>query len=131
MKSISRYLSFPFGSDAVAALLKFGYNDIDLYRVEGNIFFMAHGVIKKDSITTQYTGPASVPVAPSTSNPFDPAESGEVEYTFAFGGEGTVDPLSFLSIDAGAYCFFIWNKDNSPSPCTVDFQLSLGLTFKY
>lgn len=131
VKSISRYLSFPFGSDAVAALLKFGYNDIDLYRVEGNIFFMAHGVIRKDSITTQYTGPASVPVAPSTSNPFDPAESGEVEYTFAFGGEGTVDPLSFLSIDAGAYCFFIWNKDNSPSPCSVDFQLSLGLTLKY
>ena len=131
-KRISRYLSFPFGSDAIAALLKFGYDDIDLYRVEGNIFFMAHGVIGKDSITTQYTGPSDASgSAPSTSNPFDPSETGEVEYTFAFGAEGEVRPLSFLSIDAGAYCFFIWNKDNSPAPCSIDFQLSLGVTLRY
>lgn len=131
-KRISRYLSFPFGSDAIAALIRFGYNDIDLFEIEGNLFFMAHGVIGKDSITTQYNGPSDASMAaPSTSNPFNPDENGSVEYTFAFGAEGEVSPLSFLSMDAGAYCFFIWNKDNDPSPCSIDFQLSLGLTIRY
>lgn len=131
-KSISRYLSFPFGSDAIAALIRFGYNDIDLYEIEGNLFFMAHGVIGKNSITTQYKGPSDASMAaPSTSNPFNPDENGSVEYTFAFGAEGEVSPLSFLSMDAGAYCFFIWKKDNNPSPCSIDFQLSLGLTIRY
>ena len=132
VKSISRYLSFPFGSDAVAALLRFGYNDIDLYKVEGNMFFMAHGVIDKTSVTKQYDGPgATSDWAPSTSNPFDKTETGPVEYMFAFGAEGEVEPLSFLSVNAGAYCFFTWNKDNVASPCAFDFQLSLGLTLKY
>ena len=93
---------------------------------------MAHGVIGKNSITTQYKGPSDASMAaPSTSNPFNPDENGSVEYTFAFGAEGEVSPLSFLSMDAGAYCFFIWNKDNNPSPCSIDFQLSLGLTIRY
>ena len=131
-RKISRYLSFPFGSDAIAALIRFGYNDIDLFEIEGNLFFMAHGVIGKDSITTQYNGPSDESMAaPSTSNPFNPEENGSDEYTFAFGAEGKVSPLSFLSMDAGAYCFFIWNKDNDPSPCSIDFQLSLGLTIRY
>ena len=129
VRSITRYLSFPFGSDAIAAILRVGYDDMKLYRVSMPLFFMAHGVIDAWS-KTDY-GNAFNPVAPSTENPFDSSENGVVEYTFAFGAEGEIRPLPYLSIDAGAYAFFVWNKDNVPKPCSFDMQFSLSLTLEY
>ena len=129
IRSITRYLSFPFGSDAIAGIIRVGYDDLNFYRVSVPVYFMAHGVIGKWS-RTDY-GNAFNPVAPSTENPFDSTESGAVEYTFAFGAEGEIRPLPYLSIDAGAYAFLIWNKDNVPGPCSFDIQFSLGLTLKY
>ena len=129
---INRYLSFRFGSDAIAALFRFGYEDIDLFRVEGNVFFMAHGVIDMFSKTNYFDGNSgSQQNTPSTSNPFDKSENGVPEYTFAFGGEGQVDITSYLSLDTSAYLVTVWNKDNVTSPATLDFQFSLGLSLYY
>ena len=129
VRTITRYLSFPFGSDAIAAIVRVGYDDMDFYRVSVPLYFMAHGVI--DAWSKTGYGNDFNPVSPSTENPFDSLERGEVEYTFAFGAEGEIRPLSYLSIDAGAYAFFVWNKDNSSHPCSFDIQFSLGLSLYY
>lgn len=132
VRFITRYLSFPFGSDAIASLLRFGYNDIDLFKAEANIFFMAHGVIDKFSKTDYFSETTGKPQnTPSTSNPFDPDDSGVPEYTLAIGGEGSVNATSYLTIDAGAYLITVWNKDNAKKPAEFDFQLSIGLTIHY
>ena len=129
---ITRYLSYRFGSDAIAALFRFGYEDIDLFRVEANVFFMAHGVIDMYSKTNYFDeNSGSLQNTPSTSNPFDKSENGVPEYTFAFGGEGQIDITSYLSLDTSAYLVTVWNKDNVTSPATLDFQFSLGLSLYY
>ena len=129
---ITRYLSYRFGSDAIAALFRFGYEDIDLFRVEANVFFMAHGVIDMYSKTNYFDeNSGSQQNTPSTSNPFDKSENGVPEYTFAFGGEGQIDITSYLSIDTSAYLVTVWNKDNVTCPATLDFQFSLGLSLYY
>ena len=130
-KSISRYLSFPFGSDAIAADIRFGYRDIDRFMVEGNAFFMAHGVIDKFSKVAKYNGGETVQVTPSNVNPFDGNDNGPVEYTFAIGGDGSFNITDFLSLEAGAYGFFVWNKDNRKAPCVFDLQIAVGMTLEY
>ena len=129
IRSITRYLSFPFGSDAVAGIIRVGYDDMKFYRISVPLYFMAHGIIDEMS-KTDY-GNSFNPIAPSTENPFDSSENGVVEYTFAIGAEGEIRPLPYLSIDAGAYAFFIWNKDNVSKPCSFDLQVSLSLSLEY
>ncbi len=130
--AIARYLSFPFGSDAIAAIFRFGYDDIDLFRLAGNIFFMAHGVIDEKSVTDYYgEGKHLYPITPSTQNPFNPNESGVPEYSFSIGADGTVRIAPFFSVDAGLYATFTWNMDNVDSPCQADLRLSLGCTLEY
>lgn len=132
VKFITRYLSFPFGSDAIAGLLRFGYNDIDLFKAEANIFFMTHGIIDKFSKTDYFSESSGKPQnTPSTENPFDNTEEGVPEYTLAIGGEGSINATSYLTIDAGAYFITVWNKYNVARKTAFDFQLSMGLSIYY
>ena len=129
---ISRYLSFRFGSDAIAALFRFGYEDIDLFRIEGNAFFMVHGIINMFSKTDYYSEDSGSPEnTPSGQNPFDKTESGVPEYTFAIGADGEIDITSYLSLDTSCYLVSVWNKDNAESPVKLDVQFSLGLRLYY
>ena len=133
--AITRYLSFPFGSDAIAGLFRFGYDDIDLFRIEGSVFFMAHGIIDEKSVTKYYDGTFSGnPSTPSTENPFNPGENKDnnsPEYTFVLGGSGELRAASWFSVEAGVYSMLVWNKDNEPDAFEPDIQLSLGCTFRY
>lgn len=132
VKFITKYLSFPFGSDAIAGLLRFGYNDIDLFKAEANIFFMTHGIIDKFSKTDYFSESSGKPQnTPSTENPFDNTEKGVPAYTLAIGGEGSINATSYLTIDAGAYFITVWNKDNVARKTAFDFQLSMGLSIYY
>ena len=129
---ISRYLSFRFGSDAIAALFRFGYEDIDLFRIEGNAFFMVHGIINMFSKTDYYSEDSGSPEnTPSGQNPFDKTESGVPEYTFTIGADGEIDITSYLSLDTSCYLVSVWNKDNDESPVKLDVQFSLGLRLYY
>ena len=122
----------------LSARAEFGYNDIDLFRVEGSMMFTAHGIVSKDSSVHQYDGTGQVvPSTPSTENPFAgengawELSSGTVEYSFVFGGEGEMKVTSWFSFSASAYFCLVWNKDNVSKPCAFDTQLSLGAVFKY
>lgn len=132
VSGIFRYLSFPFGSDAISGLLSAGYKKPGLFDVTGNLFVMAHGVIDKFSNTRWYQdGDTIGGNTPSTSNPFNPNESGSIEYTFAFGIDGEYSPLSWLDFNVGVYFITIANLGNISGKNASDIQLSLGMRVYY
>lgn len=126
VKSVTRYLSYPFGSDTIAALTRFGYDSMSFYRVQGVVAFMAHGIMNKYSTVTWYKGGERIWTTPSTENPFDENEKGEVEYTLATGVEADFDLTSYLSIGNGLYLVSVWNKDNNKAGAELDLQFSLS-----
>ena len=133
---ISRYLSFPFGSDALAGLVRFGYTDPGRFQAEANLMVLAHGIMSKDSSLAWYTGTETVVDTPSTENPFASGNygelgSGEVEYSLIAGGEGSVNITSWLSLKGALYLNCYWNKDNQASSLKTDLQFSAGLRFHW
>ncbi len=136
VSGIYRYLSFPFGSDAIASLLSVGYKKPGVFDVTGNMFVLAHGVIDKFSVTSWYgetnkLGNGELTTAPSTINPFDKDESGEIEYTFALGAEVEYSPLSWLDLNFSAYLVSKANLHNKAYVNCYDLQLSFGASIKY
>lgn len=126
VKSITRYLAYPFGADTIATMTRFGYDSMSFYRIQGVAAFMVHGIINKYSTVTWYKGGEKVWTTPSTENPFDTTEKGEVEYTLAAGFEAELDFTSYLSIGSGVYLVTVWNKDNQAAGAELDFQFSLS-----
>lgn len=125
IQQIRRYLSFPFGSDALVGQLQLGYRNLNTFDVKGIASFMAHGIVNKDSVIRQYNEGEEVVHTPSTYNPFD-GKSGLVEYTLTLGAECEYKVLPYLPINAGVYLITIWNKDNSNVPVSFDIQFNLG-----
>ena len=136
LKFVERYLSFPFGSDALACQLQAGYNTPGLYDIKAKAFFMAHGVMDKNSTIRQYRDGDKVVHAPSTSNPLASTpgsedKGGVVEYTLRTGLEAEYRPLSYLPINAGIYLITVWNKGNYSVPVCFDVQFNLGFKLIY
>ena len=138
MKILTRYLSLPYGSDAIAGLFRFGYNDIDSFKVEGDVMFMAHGIVSAYSSIREYTGSESVATTPSTENAFTDEDydslynvlsDGEVEYSLIFGAGGEKQVTKWFSFDASLYFNVYWNKDNLSTCTKFDIQLAVGLKF--
>lgn len=132
---INRYLSFPFGSDALVGQLQLGYNDLNRFDVKGIASFMAHGVMDINSTIREYNGGEEVVHTPSTSNPLakDSSENkgGVVEYTLTVGAEAEYKVLSWLPVNAGVYLITIWNKGNYDVPVCFDVQFNLGFKLIY
>lgn len=133
---IFRYLSFPFGSDAIAGLINFGYKKPGVFDITANLFAMAHGVIDKFSVTSWYgskntMGDGGVYHTPSTVNPFDSTEKGAIEYTISVGADAVYSPLSYLDINTGLYFISKINSDNVAGLTAFDMQFSLGLKIYY
>lgn len=130
---LERYLSFPFGSDALAGILKFGYKKLDVFDISTSIFLMAHGVIDEFSTITQYHGGEQITNTPSTTNPFAPTESkgGKAEYTVIPSINLSYYIKPWLPLNIGVDLICIWNKENYSAPVVYDLQLNLGLSIKY
>lgn len=138
LKILSRYLSLPYGSDSIAALLRFGYNDIDLFSVESDIMFLVHGIVSEYSGVWEYTGTEEAVSTPSTTNAFvddtydsvfGVLSSGEVEYSLVFGAGGEMQVTRWFSFETSLYFDLCWNKDNAASDLTMDVQFALSLKF--
>ena len=128
---IFRYLSFPFGSDSIAGQLSFGYKKPGLFDTNMSFFVLADGVIDMFSVTRWFSGSESAHNGyPSTSNPFDEREKGNVEYTFSLGFDGEYTPFSWLELSGGLYFVYVSNINNG-SMDAFDVQLSLGAKFSY
>lgn len=130
---VERYLSFPFGSDAIAAQVDIGYRKTSVFDVTGTLSFMAHGVIDQYSTTTQYSGGEEITHAPSTSNPFAPDESkgGVVEYTLTAGVRAQYYILDYLPVDAGLNLVSVWNMGNQRASVKTDLQFDIGFRLFY
>lgn len=127
----NRYLSFPFGSDALVGQLQLGYRNLNTFDVKGIASFMAHGIMDINSTIREYNDGEKIVHTPSTSNPLaqDPAKEnkdGLIEYTLTLGAECEYKVLPYLPINAGVYLITIWNKDNSNVPVSFDMQFNLG-----
>lgn len=132
---LERYLSFPFGSDAIAASFSAGIEKIGLFDISANLFLMAHGVIDEYSSIRQYTGSEAITMTPSTSNPLgteeDKDKGGVQEYTLAAGLDLTFYIQSWLPLNIGVDFVSVWNKGNYKAPVAYDIQVNAGLTIKY
>lgn len=130
---LERYLSFPFGSDAIVGQLRSGYTQPGLFSVMGSARFMAHGVIDEYSSIRQYKGGEPIISTPSTSNPLGEGEDkgGAVEYTLVLGLEGQYEIFPWLPVTAGINFVSVWNRGNFHAPAQFDVQLDFGITLKY
>lgn len=130
LKFVERYLSFPFGSDAIVCQVQAGYNAPGLYDIKAKASFMAHGVMDKNSTIRQYKDGEKVVHAPSTSNPLavsgNEDKGGVIEYTLRTGVEAEYRPVAYLPINAGIYLITVWNKGNYSVPVSFDVQFNLG-----
>ena len=130
---LERYLSFPFGSDAIAGVLSIGYEKPGLFDVTGRFFVMAHGVIDEYSSIRQYHGGEPVTNTPSTSNPLGTGEDkgGVAEYTVVSGIDAVYYLKDWLPINAGINLLAVWNQGNYSAPVKYDVQFNLGFSLKY
>lgn len=124
-KYVRRYLSLPFGSDALAINAKITYKQPLRYSFGGNIFFMMHGITNEYSVAKKY-GPegGSVPGFLMSENPFDPTDKGEITYTINAGINGEFYFLDNLKLFSTFD--FITNINSKTS---YDCQFTLGMKY--
>lgn len=122
---VREYLSFPFGSDALAFLGEISYTIPNGWSAGTKLFYMAHGVTDKNSIAKKYDGSnTEVPGFLMTSNPFDESETGKITHSFVIGLEGEYQILDNLSISSSID--FIAETDERTA---FDLQWTLGMKY--
>lgn len=127
---VRRYLSFPFGSDALAIQGKVTYGKPFSHEVGMNVFLMAHGITDENTIAKKYDGTNNyVPGFLATQNPFDSSEKGAISYTLDIGFEGTYYILDTFTLSAGVDFIFVQNLDNIPGNNKGDIQLTIGMKY--
>ena len=123
------YLSYPFGSDALAVLGGFSYTVPHGWSAGLKLFFMVHGVTDENSIAKKYDGSETyVPGWIATKNPFDPAEYGDISYTYNIGLDGEYYVLDNLSFSSSVDFVYIVNFDNKPGN-QFDIQWTVGMKY--
>ena len=129
-KIFRQYLSFPFGSDALAFSLDASYNVPLSWKAGFNFFAMVHGVTGVNSVVGKYDGTQDGNYGwLTTQNPFNPDEKGSLSYTFDFGLYGQVHFLDNLSLSSSLD--FIWavNHENMAGNDQFDLQFTLSLCY--
>lgn len=129
-------VGYRYGGDAVVADLRSSYEKTGLWGIDGEIFYMAHGIMKNDIYEDWIYGEKTE--APSTEdiaygkNPENAQNaSGEVEHILRLSIYGNYQLLSYMKLYAGLDNFYVWNKENKKAPVALDFQMHLGAEFKF
>ena len=125
-----QYLSFPFGSDALAALLDVSYTNPMRWSIGMNLFAMAHGIT---NITTkgeiyQNNNSGKLPGWIMTENPFT-GDKGEISYTFDIGFNAKCYLMRNLSVSAAADFIYVVNMDNKAGQNRQDLQFTLAVEY--
>ena len=131
-KNIYRqYLSFPFGSDALAFQTSFKYTVPFKWEAGAELFFMAHGVTNKNSINSRYDENSTdeVPGFLMTENPFDENNKGSIEYTYRLGLNGKIYLVDNLSISTALDLIWITNFDNQKDVGKGDVQFTFAISY--
>ena len=122
----SAYLSFPFGSDALAVKLQGEYTIYNKLKASAHGLFMIHGVTDEYSIIHL----SNVELKPiewlCTSSPFE-ALVGNLSYTFNLGLNVEYNLTSYLGATASVDCIYVNGMNNEKDNNQFDIQLSLGV----
>lgn len=134
------FLGYEYGNDALVFDLNGGYTVFGKYRIEGNIFYMLHGVHDMYTLWSQgYDSDLHDPTAVET--PSDtPADSGNqfadamnrnaIEHTIALGVKGSYTFDENLDIYAQVDWIHKINPGNlSTNDSVSDTQISLGISY--
>lgn len=123
------YLSYPFGSDALAVLGGLAYTVPHDWSVGLKLFFMAHGITDENSIAKKYDGTESyIPGWLATKNPFDKTESGSISYTYNIGLDGEYYVLDNLSFSSSIDFIYVVNF-NHQAGNQFDIQWTVGMKY--
>lgn len=124
-----QYLSFPFGSDAIAIKITTSYTVPLKWEVGLNLFFMAHGITNVNTINGRYDNNSSdyVPGALATENPFT-LEKGNISYTYDAGIHGEYHILRNLKLETSLDFIYIANYENGNTN-VFDVQWTFGLKY--
>ena len=126
-----QYLSYPFGSDALAIWGGFSYTVPHSWSIGLKLFFMMHGVTDCNSIAKKYDGTESyVPGWITTKNPFDPTEYGDISYTYDIGLDGEYYVFDNFSISSSIDFVYVINFDNKPGN-QFDIQWTVGMKYSF
>ena len=126
-----QYLSFPFGSDALAALLDVTYTNPMKWSLGMNIFAMMHGTTDIDSTAMRYDGNITeVPGWISDKNPFDAYDKkNSISYTFDIGFNAGCYLTRNLSLNAAVDFIYVANMDNIAGNSRQDIQFTLAVEY--
>ena len=126
-----QYLSFPFGSDALAAMLDVSYTNPLKWSIGLNLFAMAHGITNintKGEIYPNENNSGKLPGWIMTENPFT-GEKGEISYTFDIGFNAECYLMRNLSVSAAADFIYVVNMDNKAGQNRQDLQFTLAVEY--
>ena len=126
-----QYLSFPFGSDAMATLLDVTYTNPMKWSLGINLFVMAHGITNintKGEIYPSENNSGKLPGWIMTENPFTD-EKGEISYTFNIGFNAECYLMRNLSVSAAADFIYVVNMDNKAEQNRQDLQFTLAVEY--
>ena len=125
-----QYLSFPFGSDALAALLDVSYTNPMKWSIGMNLFAMAHGITNINTKGEIYPNNNSgkLPGWIMTENPFT-GDKGEISYTFDIGFNAKCYLMRNLSVSAAADFIYVVNMDNKAGQNRQDLQFTLAVEY--
>lgn len=125
-----RYVQgYPYGGDAIVGNLLVDYERPGFWKASLNTMFMAHGVLDFNSTWGEYTGSETIPITPTTQNPFVPGENGPIEYSWLFTLAGEVNLSRKLALSGHLALPFVWNKGNAAGSMVSDYQLSVGVHY--
>ena len=126
-----QYLSFPFGSDALAAMLDVSYTNPLKWSIGLNLFAMAHGITNintKGEIYPNENNSGKLPGWIMTENPFT-GDKGEISYTFDIGFNAKCYLMRNLSVSAAADFIYVVNMDNKAGQNRQDLQFTLAVEY--
>lgn len=131
MENLRYWQGYPYGGDAITAYLTAGWELAHKLSIKGDLLFLAHGVLGYDSLWRLYSGSEALVTTPTTQNPFDPTEQGEVSYTLLPTASVHWQITAPLSAMVHIALPMVWNKGNVPRPMARDLQASFGLRYTF
>ncbi|MFC2821395.1 MAG: hypothetical protein ACTTJW_02170 [Sphaerochaeta sp.] len=125
--------TYKYGNDVILFDGKINYEIPKVFSVGFEAMFMKHGVMDIGSKWHMYNGAfenAPNISTPSTANPFDSTETGEVESSTILSLTGEYYIVKGLSISAKADFLFVKNLDNILNNNQTDIQVTGGIKYE-
>lgn len=131
MKNLRYTQGYPYGGDVIAGNLLLDYEKPEFWGLSLNTLFMAHGVQGITSTWELYDGTDQPVVStPSTENPFD-GTTGSIEYTLLFSLDSQINITEKLTATARLDLPFVWNKNNVDKSLVSDYQINVGINYRF